>query len=148
VGGIIELAALARLVAVRERRFGNRKSVCPYKRPYNSGTTRIRLLPSPSVMAKLTCGKLPVGHCRAPSFPACFRFPKPCAKVRILPGAPKISAGGERSPASGARFCHSGAEIHSGDAAIFELNRGRVIEACRPRHRCVDPLRTQPLWGS
>ncbi len=63
--------------------------MCPYKRPYNSGTTWIRLLPSPSVMATLTCRKRPVGYCPAPSFPACFRFPKPCAKVRILPGAPR-----------------------------------------------------------
>ena len=61
--------------AVSERRFGNRRSMCPYKRPYNSGTTRIRLLPSPSVMAALTCGKRPVGHRPAPSFPASFRFP-------------------------------------------------------------------------
>ena len=78
MSGIIELAALARLAAVRERRFGNRESMCPYKRPYNSGTIRIRLLPFPSVMGTLTCGKRPVGYCPAPSFPACFRFPKPC----------------------------------------------------------------------
>jgi hypothetical protein len=62
---------------VSERRSGNRSSMCPYKRPYNSGTIRIRLLPSPSVMAALTCGKRPVGHRPAPSFPASFRFPKP-----------------------------------------------------------------------
>ena len=87
-GGLhIELAALARLAAGCERRSGNRKSMCPYKHPYNSGTTWIRLLPSRSVMGAPTCGKLPVGYCPAPSFPACFRFPKPCAKVRILPGA-------------------------------------------------------------
>jgi hypothetical protein len=91
VSGIIELAALARLAAFRERRFGNRKSMCPYKRPYNSGATRIRLLPSPSVMAALTCGKRPVGYCPAPSFPPLFRIPKPCAQVRILPGAPTES---------------------------------------------------------
>ena len=54
MSGIIEPAALARLAAVRERRFGNRKSVCPYKRPYNSGTRRIRVLSSPSVLAGLT----------------------------------------------------------------------------------------------
>jgi hypothetical protein len=71
-----------------ERRFRNRMSMCPYKRPYNSGTIWIRLLTSPSVMATLTCGKRPVGHSPAPSFPALFRFPKPCAQVRILPGAP------------------------------------------------------------
>ncbi len=82
--------------AASERRFGNRMSMCPYKRPYNSGTIRIRLLPSPSVMAALTCGKRPVGYCPVPSFPASFRFPKPCAKVRILPGAPIKAQGGER----------------------------------------------------
>ena len=64
VSGIMELAALARLAAVPERRFGNRESLCPYKRPYNSGTTRIRLLPFPSVMGALTCGKLTVGSRR------------------------------------------------------------------------------------
>jgi hypothetical protein len=52
--------------------------MCPYKRPYNSGTIRIRLLPSPSVMAALTCGKRPVGHRPAPPFPCVFRIPKPC----------------------------------------------------------------------
>jgi hypothetical protein len=70
-----------------ERRFGNRRSMCPYKRPYNSGTIRIRLLPPPSVIAYLTSGKRPVGYLPAPSFPASFRFPKPCAQVRILPGS-------------------------------------------------------------
>ncbi len=52
--------------------------MCPYKRPYNSGTIRIRLLPSPYVTAALTCGKRPVGYCPAPSFPPSFRIPKPC----------------------------------------------------------------------
>jgi hypothetical protein len=49
----------------------------PDKRPYNSGTIRIQLLPSPSVMAPLTCRNRPVGYLPAPSFPAYFRFPKP-----------------------------------------------------------------------
>jgi hypothetical protein len=71
-----------------ERRFGNRRSMCPYKRPYNSGSIWIRLLPPPSAMATLTCELLPVEHSPAPSFPAYFRIPKPCAQVRILPGAP------------------------------------------------------------
>jgi len=71
----------------RERRFENRGSMCPYKRPYDSGATRIRLLPFLSVMGMLTCGKPPVGDRPAPSFPAYFRIPKPCAQVRILPGA-------------------------------------------------------------
>jgi hypothetical protein len=66
--------------------------MCPYKRPYNSGTIRIRLLPSPAITDALTCGKRPVVHYPAPSFPASFRFPKPCAQVRILPGAPFESA--------------------------------------------------------
>ena len=63
-------------------------SMCPYKRPYNSGTIRVRLLPLPTVITALTCGNRPVGYSPAPSFPPSFRFPKPCAKVRILPGAP------------------------------------------------------------
>jgi hypothetical protein len=66
--------------------FRQRLAKCPYKRPYNSGTIRIRLLPSPSVMDALTCGKRPVGYRPAPSFPASFRFPKPCAQVRIFAG--------------------------------------------------------------
>jgi hypothetical protein len=56
VSGAIELGAMALVDAVRERRFGNRQSMRPYKRPYNSGTTRIRLLASPSVTDPLTCG--------------------------------------------------------------------------------------------
>ena len=75
---MIEPATLARLADFRERRFENRKSMCPYKRPYNSGATRIRLLPLPSVVGSLTCGKPPVGYRPAPSFPAHFRIPKPC----------------------------------------------------------------------
>jgi hypothetical protein len=67
--------------------FRQRLAKCPYKRPYNSGTIRIRLLPSRSVMDALTSGKRPAGYRPAPSFPA-FRFPKPCAQVRISPGAP------------------------------------------------------------
>ena len=72
----------------RERRFENRGSMCPYKRPYNSGSIWIRLLPPHSAMATLTCEKLPVEHSPPPSFPAYFRIPKPCVQVRILPGAP------------------------------------------------------------
>jgi hypothetical protein len=87
VSGIIEPDALVRLAGTRERRSENRGSMCPYKRPYNSGATRIRLLPPPSAMSTLTCGKPPVGDRPAPSFPAYFRIPKPCAQVRILPGA-------------------------------------------------------------
>src|SRR5271155_4992991 len=87
VSGMIEPATLACLADFRECRFENRKSMCPYKRPYNSGATRIRLLPLPSVVGSLTCGEPPVGYRPAPSFPAHFRIPKPCAKVRILPGA-------------------------------------------------------------
>jgi hypothetical protein len=93
VSGMIEPATLACLADFRERRFENRKSMCPYKRPYNSGATRIRLLPLPSVVGSLTCGKPPVGYRPAPSFPAHFRIPKPCAKVRILPGAPRLQLG-------------------------------------------------------
>jgi hypothetical protein len=86
----------------RERRFGNRRSMCPYKRPYNSGSFWIRLLPPPSAMATLTCELLPVEHSPAPSFPAYFRIPKPCAQVRILPGAPVRDQVGERGHDSGA----------------------------------------------
>ena len=71
----------------RERRFENRGSMYPYKRPYNSGSIWIRLLPPPPAMATLTCEKLPVEDSPPPSFPAYFRIPKPCAQVRILPGA-------------------------------------------------------------
>ena len=71
-------------------------SMCPYKRPYNSGTIRVRLLPLPTVITALTCGNRPVGYSPAPSFPPSFRFPKPCAQVRILPGAPLKVQLGER----------------------------------------------------
>jgi hypothetical protein len=74
VSGIIELAALARLAAVRERRFGNRRSMCPYKRPYNSGTIRIRLLPSPSVTVAPTCGNVRLGTVRLRRFRRLFAF--------------------------------------------------------------------------
>jgi hypothetical protein len=73
-----------------ERRSRDRCSMCPYKRPYNSGTIRIRLLPSPSVTGALTCGKRPVGYCPGPSLPAPFRFPN----AFVPPCWPTVPIGG------------------------------------------------------
>ena len=53
------------MTAVRERRFENRGSMCPY----NSGTIRIRPLPFPSITGTLTCGKLRVAFKPGPMSP-------------------------------------------------------------------------------
>jgi hypothetical protein len=76
---------------VSEPPFQQPLAKCPYKRPYNSGTIRIRLLRSASVTPVLTCGNVRLATLRLRRFRRFFAFLNRVRKFESCRGRPQKS---------------------------------------------------------